>query len=285
MQVDSKSIVGGYHYIRSGPPVPALLHTCRESRYEYIEVEDPEDESQKTLPRRRSAHPVYKLCFAGTGRSTRKAKKGVYMELNWDTLWATPTLNSPMAGLQHRFSGLMFISRSRFADRLTSLTLSPYTILDKELQLLLSRFTALKTLTMLVTKDLLRLNGYETSKVVIPAENNNQLDLQALINHHIIGPGTYSLVNWQNHQIQIFQAYSSAHPGQTMPELLWRFEEQLLEKEGFTFPALEEEDPLKYMELEMAETDRLRQASKRQAERESMVEGSSKKRKAMLRPM
>lgn len=73
-----------FRYIRPDG-VPALLHACRESRYEYLEEETNDTNALATIESRRRKHPLYKSYFYSP---TSKKSTGVYMSTEIDTFWA-----------------------------------------------------------------------------------------------------------------------------------------------------------------------------------------------------
>ncbi|CZR52581.1 uncharacterized protein PAC_02458 [Phialocephala subalpina] len=83
VQARSRNPGRQFHYIRSGG-VPAVLHTCQESRAEYIQTDDPKEAD--ALARRRRAHPVYKL-YSDQGKRTRNGQRGFYMDVDHDSMW------------------------------------------------------------------------------------------------------------------------------------------------------------------------------------------------------
>ncbi|KUJ13510.1 uncharacterized protein LY89DRAFT_737489 [Mollisia scopiformis] len=86
VQCSSRIRDRSFHYARA---IPAVLHAFRESRLEYLETDDPKDQS---LQLRRAAHPVYKLHFQqdlpqnSGSDGPRASHAGWYMSTDFDTL-------------------------------------------------------------------------------------------------------------------------------------------------------------------------------------------------------
>ncbi|KUJ13504.1 uncharacterized protein LY89DRAFT_672712 [Mollisia scopiformis] len=80
--VQCKSRIEGrpFFWNRAGG-VPAVLHACRESRAEYLEIEPSNDAERHEIEARRRKHPLYKMTF----RTRRLDSPGCYMALEIDT--------------------------------------------------------------------------------------------------------------------------------------------------------------------------------------------------------
>jgi hypothetical protein len=142
--VQRESRTSRYRYTFSRP-VPALLHACRESRYEYLEIDD---DDGAPLERRRREHPVYKLSFNG-----RTRRSPVYFSTDIDTFWGMkgPGLEPllvpealPTGGtiyLANPFSGIAELDIARDLKRLT-------VELDMRIMEVLLSFPKLETLTL-----------------------------------------------------------------------------------------------------------------------------------------
>ena len=145
--------------------IPAVLHTCRESRYEFIEPNDElpkvrwgwwgrknRNPSQALVSNWKRDHPTYKLFF--TGKDQKSISKPVLFSVDIDTLWGSHCLaKKPISFRYVNRRGVTITMTSHYsgltdmniASRLEKLTM----YVDFNFIGILPYFTNLKELTLL----------------------------------------------------------------------------------------------------------------------------------------
>ncbi|CZR52584.1 uncharacterized protein PAC_02461 [Phialocephala subalpina] len=201
-----KSRVKGrdFYYLRPGG-VPALLHACKESRYEYLEEDTNDKDAKAEIESRRRKHPVYKLFF----RKYSKTSAGAYMSVDVDTFWAMHFEFEAASSVKH-----LAVTYSDFS------------------RVALWSFESLESLTVLVEeKELLERFG---GPITYPAEVDSQMTQLSDMNLAIIVSGrqfvmglTMSIIHGENTKFG------------SLP-LKWRYERQFIRAENLRIPEIED---------------------------------------------
>ncbi|KUJ13509.1 uncharacterized protein LY89DRAFT_687579 [Mollisia scopiformis] len=237
-QVKSRKVGRRYHQLRE---IPAVLHTCRESRNEFLETDDPNDIS---LQRRRLAHPVYKLHFREG--STRNGLRGRFMSSDTDTFWPLE-----IDTIGHAFAN-HFVNPS-LSPVLRHLTITRCSLDEWELKSLIDKVPTLGTLTFALSA-----SYYSRFGSLLP-EINGELNING-----------FPTV-WQNH----LQSYRSKfntllkkmapkYPKLNTLKVKWRFQDQIIANEGIKLLPPPEEDPFKELDREMNRISRRKIKEKRE---------------------
>ncbi|TVY83252.1 hypothetical protein LSUE1_G003312 [Lachnellula suecica] len=160
---------------------PAILHACRESRYEYLDADI--DDAAVSVARRRRDHPVYKLEFKN---SRTRASPGFFFSVDIDTLWG---VLRPSRAVRRRgryysgdigllYQGLANLDLAKHLKHLAMEDRLRFNLAGNAAAFLQRYFPSLKTLT--VPFDVDHFNKMYTKSLIPPPEKNGEMDLDAL---------------------------------------------------------------------------------------------------------
>ncbi|KAF8856438.1 hypothetical protein BDZ45DRAFT_476494 [Acephala macrosclerotiorum] len=202
----------GWRYLRPDG-VPALLHTCKESRYEYLETETDDKEAKSEIESRRRKHPIYKLCF----RDEDPKSAGAYMSMDIDTFWVKCFRPELANSLKHLVA--------TYADFNTMA--AP-----------VWRFDSLESLTILVEEEILLERAPAPAPIEYPPEVDGQFtELDQVLDSAlmVVITGKMALVAIA---MQIFGMYNSKVQSLSVK---WRHERQFIRAENLDIPEIEQD--------------------------------------------
>ncbi|KAF8857811.1 hypothetical protein BDZ45DRAFT_802998 [Acephala macrosclerotiorum] len=239
-------------------PNPAILQVCREARYEWLGIANPITASTGS-PLEDRNHHLYKW-HCPEGRGTRR-RAGFWMMPEIDTLWNhtrfRPTRQSTT------FQGTL-----RHLAVLAGCLVSSTRFTETDLDRVCAAYPALETITIMISRRSLEEHFPALPPWPYADEVNGHLRSWKIATK--VHPD--KLVQWESikssRELQdvnnMITSWRASHPGRTLPEIKWRFQQQVFDTENVVLPAPPPVNPYEYLDQALEEIEQARRRRDKQ---------------------
>jgi hypothetical protein len=229
-----------FRYVRDGGKVPGVLHACQESRAEFLEKTN--GKPDRTLARRRAAHPVHKLHFIDPARPRQlrrpiRTTSPVFFSVDHDIFWGTRySYFHPDKSRQLPSWDISSISALDIASGLKHLVINykhshGQGDIDVSIEFTMRQFPNLESLTLLMPDKYSTLWLRNQRAIRKGAEVDGQLSTDSLSE-----ADQGWLKEIRDMYDRAWDGFQKRHPGRALPVVKFRFQSQFVENEGILIP-------------------------------------------------